>query len=77
MRDFSKLDDNRVIIPRAEMYDCRDSTCVTPARLMLNRLSSQLPLDRVWTMRSVMTRLLLLMMRTRFKSLEASFLDKC
>ena len=30
------------------MYECRDSTCVIPARSILKRFSDQLPVDSAW-----------------------------
>mmetsp|Transcript_34578 Transcript_34578/g.97517 ORF Transcript_34578/g.97517 Transcript_34578/m.97517 type:complete len:204 (-) Transcript_34578:560-1171(-) len=41
---FSNCDVMRVIIPRAEMKDSRESTWVTPLRSMRNRFTVQFPL---------------------------------
>jgi hypothetical protein len=40
---FSNCEFTRVIIPRAEMYESLDRTCVTPCRSILNLLIVQLP----------------------------------
>ena len=42
---FSNWLDKRVIIPRTEMKERRERTCVMPARSILKRLSDQLPLE--------------------------------
>jgi hypothetical protein len=42
---FSNCEEIRVIIPRAEIKLSRLSTCVTPARSILNRLSDQFPVE--------------------------------
>mmetsp|Transcript_98 Transcript_98/g.181 ORF Transcript_98/g.181 Transcript_98/m.181 type:complete len:202 (-) Transcript_98:1792-2397(-) len=43
LRVFSNCDVMRVIMPSAEMYDSRFSTCVTPLRSMRKRLTVQFP----------------------------------
>jgi hypothetical protein len=43
LRVFSNCDMTRVIIPRVEMNESRESTWVTPERSILNRLTDQLP----------------------------------
>jgi hypothetical protein len=40
---FSNCEFTRVIIPRAEIYESLDRTCVTPCRSILNLLIVQLP----------------------------------
>lgn len=48
---FSNCEFTRVIIPSAEMYDNRDSTCVTPNRSILNLRIVQLPCDDTFELR--------------------------
>ena len=48
LRVFSKQLLTRVIMPSAEMYERRERTCVTPARSILKRLSTQLPVEMAW-----------------------------
>ena len=43
-RVFSNCDVILVIIPRADMNDSLDSTCVTPLRSILKRFTVQFPL---------------------------------
>jgi hypothetical protein len=42
---FSNWELTRVIIPRAEMYESLDRTCVTPCRSILNLLIVQFPCE--------------------------------
>lgn len=46
---FSNWEDMRVIIPKAEIKLRRLSTCVTPARSILNRLRDQFPVEMART----------------------------
>jgi hypothetical protein len=45
LRVFSNCELIRVIMPSAEMKERRERTAVTPARVMRNRLTAQLPVE--------------------------------